>query len=125
MKTTEKLFLTSLIFLLIIFISGCFLKTDTDTIDVSDAYKISSLEQWAVITDNYVAYKSEPSALAPVKAHGRLGEVQKITGSQIVISNKSHLIWYELEDGWLEENSIRIFSNRLQAERTAEKLIEK
>ncbi len=122
MKTAEKFFLISFFYFTISLLNGCFLKSDSDTIDVSDAYKISSLEQWAVVTDNYIAYKAEPSPSATVKAHGRLGEVQQITGNQIVISDKVSHIWYELENGWVEEKSIRIFSNRLQAERTASKL---
>jgi hypothetical protein len=123
LKKIKFFLLITFVAFILTFLAGCFLKTDTETIDISDAYKISSLEQWAVVTDNYVAYKTAPSSESAVKAHGRLGEVQKITGNQIVILDKKTNIWYELENGWLEEKSIRIFSNRLQAERTAEKLI--
>lgn len=96
--------------------NGCFLQQKDAQIDVSLAKEISSLEEWAVIIDSYATLKSKPDSQSDVAYHCRQGDVFQILGNKIVFLNETKTLWYQLQDGWINGEHIRIFSNKLQAE---------
>ena len=106
-----------LILIIPLFFSGCFFKDKNKVIDISQAEQISSIEKWAVVTDSYVALKADAGNSGTIISHARKGDIFQIKGNKIVSTEKNkNDIWYKLENGWLPEKSIRIFSNKLQAE---------
>lgn len=118
----KNYFIKVFISLLLIFIlGGCFLKPSPKEIDISAATKISSLEQWAVITIAYASFKEDAGNQFDIIAHGKQGDVHQILGNKIINSDDKKELWYEFQEGWLPQNAIRVFSNKLQAEFFKEK----
>lgn len=116
-----KVLISFLIFLIIFSLGGCFLKPAPKEIDISAATEISSLEQWAVITIAYASFKEDAGNQFDIIAHGKQGDVHQILGNKIIGADKEKELWYEFQEGWLPQNAIRVFSNKLQAEFFKEK----
>lgn len=76
--------------------------------------------EWAVVTDPYAAYKTEVGWTSSVAGHCRKGEILQIKGKS-VDSNKE--TWYFFENGWLPENCLSVFNNRLKASSVSEQLL--
>lgn len=98
---------------------SCFLKRNENEIDISNAFKISTLESWGVIVDSYASFREEPNIDSHIVSHCRKGDVHKIIGNHIVLDNNKRVLWYQFEDGWLQESTVQIFSNKIQAEKNA------
>lgn len=102
--------------LCIFFLHACTGKDDSVFIDVSNTSNIATSSQWAVITEPYVAYRVRSLSTGDISAHGRVGDIIEVIGSDINISGKTREVWYQFENGWLPETSISMQSNKLKAE---------
>lgn len=87
--------------------------------DLSDLESVSIQEQWAMIFEPYVALRKEPTENSDISAHCRRGDVFLVKGSSIQTRNGQTEMWYDLGSGWILGSSIRIYSNKLQAENAA------
>lgn len=72
--------------------------------------------EWAVITTPYTAFKKTPNINADTINHGRQGDIHLVIGKSIQKSDTSVEIWYQFEEGWIPENNLAIYSNKLKAE---------
>lgn len=118
-----KIFLSFFAILMIFSFSSC-TKNKTSNISFEQIPQMSVGEQWAVISTPYIAYKETPTSNAKISSHGRRGDIHQISGKKIVVSEdlKEKTIWYKLPDGWIEEPSIYICNNQLQAKTAAKKI---
>ena len=118
-----KIFLSFFAILMVFSFSSC-TKNKTSNISFEQIPQISVGEKWAVISTPYIAYKETPTSNAKISSHGRRGDIHQISGKKIVVSEdlKEKTIWYKLPDGWIEENSIYICNNQLQAKTAAKKI---
>ena len=118
-----KIFLSFFAILMIFNFSSC-TKNKTSNISFEQIPQMSIGEQWAVISSPYIAYKETPVSTSKIANHGRRGDIHQILGKKIVVSEdlKEKTIWYKLPDGWIEENSIYICNNQLQAKTAAKKI---
>lgn len=123
MKT--KILLSFFIFFMIFSFSSC-TKNKISNISFEQIPQISLGEKWAVISSPYIAYKEMPTSSANIISHGRRGDIHKISGKKIEVSEnlKEKTIWYKLPDGWIEESSIYIYNNQFQAQNAAKKIID-
>lgn len=117
-----KLFFIGICFFSIFNFTSCS-KNKISNINLEQISQISINESWAVISSPYTTYKTEPSENADVASHGRRGDIHKILGKKIVMSEKNKkTIWYKLSDGWIEEDAIYICNNQLQANTASKKI---
>ncbi len=93
-------------------------KEEYVPIDVSVTDSLAMSSQWAVIAEPYVSYMSEASTSSQVMSYGRIGDVVEIIGTHI----GSNTLWYKFDQGWLSQNDIRIYKNKLQANFAAQEL---
>lgn len=75
---------------------------------------------WAVVTDPYAAYKSEPDWNSDAVGHCRKGEILQVVGKS---TDKDNGEWYSFENGWLPSNCIAIYSNRFKAKTASEQVL--
>ena len=83
--------------------------------------------QWAVVTSPYTAFFVEPDYSSDVLSYGRAGLVAMVKGSHIVKVSKSNKVntvmyWYNFEQGWLPQDVLELFDNKLRAENYARQL---
>lgn len=90
-------------------------------LDSSEPASLAPDVDWAVITSPYAAFRETHDWDAKVTAHGRKGDVVKITGKT---SGENENAWYNTENGWLPKSSISVYSNRLKAQNIADKITE-
>ena len=102
-------------------ISSC--KKNKAVLDVSVFQSITPTEQWAVVVDSYVSFSADRSNKASVQANGRRGDVLKMQGEKWVKVLNGKEKWYFFEKGWLEQSSIAIYSNALQAQKASQILL--
>ncbi len=88
-------------------------------LDISNTDNLAISSQWAVITEPYASYFEEANSEAEVNGYGRIGDVIEVTGSSI---GENGSLWYYFENGWLTQNSIQIYANKLQADFAAKEL---
>lgn len=112
-----------LCFVLVVVLSSCKKKENEDIIfDNSEPLALAPDVEWAVVTDPYAAYKSEKGWESSVTGHSRKGDILQIKGKSI---DKNNEVWYFFENGWLPQNCLSIYSNRLKAQTVSEQLLER
>lgn len=104
--------------------SSCFLKKQPEPVNLSIFDEIAAGKEWAIITEPYAAFYTEPSKTSPVKSHGRKADILELKGKRIITDPENHVLWYEFDKGWLESNSVMVFSNRIQAENASLKALQ-
>ncbi|HPX25274.1 MAG TPA: hypothetical protein PLG87_00600 [Treponemataceae bacterium] len=104
--------------------SSCFLKKQQEPVNLSIFNEIAAGKEWAIITEPYAAFYTEPSKTSPVKSHGRKADILELKGKRIITDPENHVLWYEFDKGWLESNSVMVFSNRIQAENASLKALQ-
>lgn len=109
-----------LIFIIIIF-NSC--KKENEQIDISIFQNISATEHWAVVKDSYVSFYAETNKTSIIQANGRKGDVLEIQGEKWLVLKNAKEKWFLFENGWLEESSISIYSNELQAKKASQILL--
>ncbi len=110
-----------LFFFSLFLISSC--KKNKAVLDVSVFQSITPTEQWAVVVDSYVSFYADSSKKASVQANGRRGDVLEMQGEKWVRVLNGKEKWYFFEKGWLEQSSIAIYSNALQAQKASQILL--
>jgi len=91
--------------------------------DSSDSLALAMDVNWAVVSDPYVAFRSEPGYENDVKEHGRMGDILMVRGKRYYKQDGENVFWYNFDQGWLEENSIRVYDNKLKAETASKELL--
>ena len=78
--------------------------------------------EWALISDPYVACHEEASYDSAVIASFRKGEIYEIKGNCTIIVDEAKEKWYAIEDGWIPSSAVKVFSNKLKAEKARDSL---
>ena len=115
----------SALFWLCFCFSSCLQQKEEPLIDISAAEAVVPGERWALIIEPYAAYRIKPSFSASVSAHGRQGDIEKVSGTFIdtdSVSDEHGILWYCFSSGWLPEKTVRVYSNKLKAEFAAGKI---
>ena len=86
--------------------------------------------EWVLVTDPIVAFRSEASFEGSVTGHARRGDIFCVQGRALVSSkdgNGGKVVtqWYQLEQGWLDQDTVSVYGNRMQAESASGKILEK
>ena len=86
--------------------------------------------EWVLVTDPIVAFRSEASFDGSVTGHARRGDIFCVQGRALVSSkdgNGGKVVtqWYQLEQGWLDQDTVSVYGNRMQAESASGKILEK
>ncbi len=86
--------------------------------------------EWAVITDPVAAFREDAGFENKVSQHARRGDVLVVTGKKISSVKDSGgvvrvVTWYGFDRGWLIEDSLTIYENRMNAQAAAAKLLER
>lgn len=121
----KKIFFAVFLFFLCLSLSSCFRRQEEPLIDISAAESLVPGEQWALIIEPYAAYRIKPSFTAGISAHGRQGDIEKVSGTFIDVDSASReraMLWYCFPSGWLPEKTVRVYSNKLKAEFAAGKI---
>jgi hypothetical protein len=80
--------------------------------------------RWGVITEPYATFRINTDFIAPVSGHGRRGDMEKVLGQVLIISETNQYTWYAFEKGWLPGLAVSIHSNRLKAQRVSDSMKE-
>lgn len=115
-KKLLPLFLISLVFV------SC-VRKEKIVFDSSEPLAMAMDVEWAVVSDPYVGFRSSPGFENDVKAHGRMGDVIMVLGKRYYQQDGKNVFWYSFESGWLEENSVRVYDNKLKAENASKELL--
>ena len=86
--------------------------------------------EWAVVTDSVAACREDAGFEHKVSQHARRGDVLMVTGKQLLNVKSSDgtvrtVVWYGFDRGWLVEDSLAIYTNRMNAQDAAAKLLER
>lgn len=76
---------------------------------------------WALVSDPYVACREEAGYESQTISSFRKGEIYEIKGRRSVMVDDAKETWYALGDGWVPSSAVRVYSNKLRAERAREK----
>ena len=123
----KKLFLLTIIFSALIF-SGCGEKKEIEfSFPYNDPLAYLPGSSWALVKDPLVGLRESDSYESKVQNHVRRGDILEVTGKRISTrknadGQKVVSVWYGFEDGWLEASTVKIYDNKMQAEKAAAKL---
>ena len=81
-----------------------------------DSEESSTQDEWAVIQEPYAAFYDEPDENSGIAAHARLGDVLHVEGRRI---NDDRKLWIKFNHGWIQNEVVIIYSNKLKAESAA------
>lgn len=89
--------------------------------------ELSPRISWALISDPYVACHKEAGYEFATIASFRKGELYEIKGNRTIIVDKGEKdekkeLWYAIEEGWVPSSTVKIYSNKLKAEKARESL---
>ena len=86
--------------------------------------------EWAVITDPVATLREDAGFENKVSNHARKGDILMVTGKKICNMKDANgttrvVTWYGFEKGWLIEDSISVYGNKMNARVAAAKLLER
>ncbi len=86
--------------------------------------------EWAVVADPVVALREDAGFEYKVSQHARRGDVLVVTGKRLLNVKSTDgtirtVVWYGFDQGWLIEDSLSSYGNRMNAQNAAEKLLER
>lgn len=121
-----------LVFFLAIFLSGCMQKK----VDLSfqDESSITPDQEWLVVTVPYAAFRLSADFSSEICFHARSGDIFLICGKRKVLlddntdkkgSGKDYLLWYKVEQGWIDSSLVAVYDTKLKAESAAKRDYEK
>lgn len=91
-------------------------QTDIEAIDVSF--------KWGIVNTPYVACRESPSYEAKISKNLRKGAMEKIIGEKTVKvvdkDNVKYEKWLAFESGWVPENAVDIYMNKMRASKAIE-----
>ncbi len=112
----KKLLLAAISVLLITAsFQSCKQKKELEII-LPDSAEENAQDEWAVIQEPYAAFYEEPDEASGIAAHARLGDVLLVEGRKI---NDNKELWIKFSRGWIQNNVVVIYSNKLKAESAA------
>lgn len=113
--------LSALFPILLISLLSCS-RNERISLNPSDEAALDVEHKWAVVSMPYVVCRESPSYDAPVSRNLRRGALEKIVGEKTVrvpsASGDAFEKWYAFEFGWVPENSVEVYLNRLRAEKS-------
>ena len=86
--------------------------------------------EWAVVTDSVAALREDAGFEHKVSQHARRGDIFVVTGKQLLNVKAADgtvrtVVWYGFDQGWLIEDSLSIYENRMNAQNAAEQLLKR
>ncbi len=119
-STTGSVFIMKYVAIIfsLLFIFSCNRNT-TEYIDISSTLGLAMSPQWAVITEPYASYFSDANEKSIINEYGRVGDVIEVIGSKI---GENEFVWYKFEQGWLIQNTVQVYANKLQADFAAKEI---
>ena len=84
--------------------------------------ELSPRIEWALVSDPYVACRAEAGYEFETVASFRKGEIYEVKGKKTVLVDEKKEIWYALGEGWVPSNALKVFSNKLKAEKAKKEL---
>ena len=78
--------------------------------------------EWGLIADPYVACHQEAGYESVVIASFRKGEIYEIKGRCTVVVDETKELWYAIENGWIPSSAVKVYSNKLKAEKAKKSL---
>ena len=117
---TKRALIISFFFIISICFFSCNKKQE-EVITFDDSYPLSLAPdvEWALITDPYAAFRSDTDWNAEITGHVRRGEILQIYAKS---TDKQKNVWYKLEEGWLPQNCLAVYTNRYKAQTAAKNL---
>ncbi len=110
----KKVWFTAL-FCVLFSLLSCSSKGKTIKFDDSDPLAIDVEIQWAVIAAPYAACRKQPDYNSETINHFRKGALVQIKGQQTVNTDGLYEKWYNFDEGWVTETSLKVYSNKLKA----------
>lgn len=110
------------ILILCSFLFSCTKKSE-DILVLDDSHPLALAPDisWAVVTDPYVAYKTDKSWDSEVIGHCRRGDILQVIGKSEDTEGNS---WYYFREGWVSGNCLSVYNNRYRAQKVSETLIQ-
>ncbi len=123
----------SFFFLILLLFSSCQKRMEQNIdFDVPGEEPLAYLPgvEWAVITDSVAALREDAGFENKVVQHARRGDVFVVTGKRMMNIESSDgmvrtVTWYGFDEGWLIEDSLSVYENRLNAQNAAKKLLKR
>ncbi len=123
----KKFFYVSFILFFLLSFSSC---QKRNLIEVnSSSLEIAPDLQWALIVVPYAAFREDSSFSSQVKGSARKGEIFVVKGKKSIREESNgddnsldRTIWYNFEQGWLDESLVRIYDTKLKAQNAAKRL---
>ena len=83
---------------------------------------------WALISDPYVACHQDASYESSTIASFRKGELYEIKGNRTIVIDRGEKdekkeLWYAIENGWIPSSAVKVYSNKLKAEKAKNELM--
>ena len=126
----KKFFAVLVVFFTVIFSSCIQKKID---LNFHDESFIASDQEWLVVTFPYAAFRVSADFSSEICFHARSGDIFLICGKQKVQvinaeekkSSKDYLVWYKVEQGWIDGSLVAVYDTKLKAEAAAKRAYEK
>lgn len=118
MKTKSLFILFSLCF----FIWGCTKKSDVLEFETTDPKALQPGVEWLLVESPYASCHENAGYDEDVTNHLRRGEIRMVKGNQTVKTDGIIEKWYLIDEGWMPDSSVHIYSNRLKAENAKKSL---
>ncbi|MCH5282632.1 MAG: hypothetical protein J1E59_03155 [Treponema sp.] len=91
-------------------------------LDASDPLATAPDVQWALVVVPYASFKKDTSWNSQTAGYCKQGECFPILARSVFTVEGKTENWYRFEEGWLPENMIKIYANKLRAEKAAQNL---
>lgn len=99
--------------ILAVLLLGCGSEESTPSIELAETPVLSGRGSYALVTIEYARLYREPAVESETVAHARRGDVLA------VLANTPDQLWFRLQapeiQGWVEVDSLRLFSTEEQA----------
>ena len=126
----KTLFAVLVVFFTLFFPSCVQKKVD---LNFQDESFIAPDQEWLVVTVRYAAFRISADFSSEICLHARSGDIFLICGKQKVQvvnpdekkSSKDYLVWYKVEQGWIDGSLVAVYDTRLKAEAAAKRAYEK
>ncbi len=104
--------------LTLLFFTSCLEKNDSISFREEDLKAIEIEDRWAVVSEPYVSCREKPAYDARIVRNLRRGTLEKVEGEKTVTTDGKAEKWIAFSDGWVPSASVRVYSNRLRAEKS-------
>lgn len=103
-------------------------RNRTIVLDESDPLSLMPGVEWAVVKEPYAAFQNESTYESDVVDRGRKGDVLCVLGKTYVKTKKDNKtvteVWYRFEQGWLNQDIVVLYDNKLKAQTASRELLE-